>query len=300
MQSRKMKLTGGELAFKWTNDIVLFCVLVITLLPLLFVLNASISDTRLVLKGKVLLIPKGINFQGYKKVLEHESIMRGYINSIYYSLAGTAVNIIMTVLCAFPLSRKNLAGRGLISGLIVFTMYFSGGMIPTYLVVSKWLRLKNTVFAIILPGAISVYNMIIVRSYFMNSIPEELNDAALIDGCTYLRMLLQVVLPLSVPVLAVVTMYYLVGHWNSWFSAMIYLTEQDRYPLQLVLKSILVESNSVLTNDPDVGEDAMAKVLNAEAIKYAVIVVASAPVLAIYPFLQRFFVKGIMVGALKG
>ena len=183
---------------------------------------------------------------------------------------------------------------------VVFTMYFSGGLIPTYLVVSKWLKLRNTVWAIVLPGAISVYNMLIVRSYFINSIPSELNEAARIDGCSDMRLLIRIVLPLSAPVLAVVGMYYLVGHWNSWFSALIYMTSKDRYPLQLVLKSVLVDGAAeVMLEDVDMASY-QKQVLMAESIKYAVIVTASAPVLILYPFLQKFFVKGVMVGAIKG
>ena len=247
----------------------------------------------------MILLPKGFNVDAYKKVFQHEALMRGYLNSIYYTVVGTLVNMVMTVICAHPLSYKGLPGTKVIMALIVFTMYFSGGIIPTYLVVNRWLGMGNTVWAIVIPGAISVYNMLIVRSYFVNSIPAELKDAAMIDGCSDFRMLISVIIPLSLPVLAVVTMYYTVGHWNSWFSALIYMSDKKYYPLQLVLKSVLVDGSESLVNESDL-ESALNQIMLSEAIKYSVIVVASVPVLLIYPFLQRFFVKGVMVGAIKG
>ena len=287
-------------AFDAINVSLLVIVLIITLYPLVYVLSASFSDPMEVVKGNMVLFPKGLNVTSYARVFAHDEIMNGYLNSIIYTLSGTAVNMIMTILCAYPLSRKDLEGRGIIMGLIVFTMYFSGGLIPSYLVVSKWLHLRNTIWALVLPGAISVYNMLIVRNYFVNSIPGELNDAAMIDGCSDMRLLIKIVIPLSAPVLAVVGMYYIVGHWNSWFSALIYMTSKKRYPLQLVLKGILVDgSESSLLDDGDM-ESYLRQVMLSESIKYSVIVVASAPVLALYPFLQKFFVKGVMVGAIKG
>ncbi len=294
------KRTGSDKHFAVVNVCVMSFTLAITLYPLLYVLSASFSDPLEVIKGNMVLLPKGLTITSYERVFKHKDIMTGYLNSIIYTLSGTVINMIMTVLCAYPLSRKDLEGRGIIMGLIVFTMYFSGGLIPTYLVVSKWLNMRNTIWAIIIPGAISVYNMLIVRNYFINSIPGELNDAAMIDGCSDFRLLAYVVLPLSAPVLAVVGMYYMVSHWNSWFNALIYMTSKTRYPLQLVLKSILVDgSESSLLEDGDM-ETYLKQIMLSESIKYSVIVVASVPVLLLYPFLQKFFVKGVMVGAVKG
>ncbi|GHU79106.1 sugar ABC transporter permease [Clostridia bacterium] len=293
------KRQGGEKIIGCLNTVLLLFIMLCALYPLVFVVSSSFSEPAEVLKGNVLLFPKGINVDSYRRVFAHDSIMRGYLNSLIYTVAGTLVNMIMTVLCAYPLSRKDLVGKTTITSLIVFTMYFSGGLIPTYLVVSRWLNLKNTIFALVLPGAISVYNMIIMRSYFVSSIPDELNDAALIDGCSHIRLLTRVMLPLSMPVLAVVGMYYLVGHWNAWFDALIYMSDRKRYPLQLVLKSVLVDGTESLVSETDL-ETAVNQLMLSESIKYAVIVVASVPVLLIYPFLQRFFVKGVMVGALKG
>jgi len=294
-----MKRSKGEQRLAYVNAAVLVIVMIVTLYPMLFVLSASFSEPSAVLKGEVLLFPKGFNVDSYKKVFEHKAIMTGYANSLLYTVTGTVVNMVMTVICAYPLSRKNLPGGNIIMAMIVFTMYFSGGIIPTYLVVNRWLGLGNTIFALILPGAISVYNMIIVRSYFVSSIPSELNDAAMIDGCSDVRLLTSVIIPLSTPVLAVVAMYYTVGHWNAWFDALIYMSDKKYYPLQLVLKSVLIDGSESLVSETDL-ESALNQVMLSEAIKYAVIVVASVPVLVIYPFLQRFFVKGVMVGAIKG
>ena len=295
----KMKRSKGEKRLACINVVMLTFVLLITLYPMLFVLNASFSESSAVYRGEVFLLPKGFNCDSYKRVFEHQAIMTGYANSLLYTVTGTIVNMAMTIIAAYPLSRKNLPFSKIIMGLIVFTMYFSGGIIPTYLVVDKWLGLGNTIFALILPGAISVYNMIIVRSYFVSSIPSELNDAAMIDGCSDVRLLLSVVLPLSLPVLAVIAMYYMVSHWNAWFDALIYMSDKKYYPLQLVLKSVLIDGSESLVSESDL-ESALTQVMLSESIKYSIIVVASVPVLAIYPFLQRFFIKGVMVGALKG
>lgn len=298
--SETMKRRGhNEKIFAACNASLLFVVLVLCLYPLIYVLSASFSDPAVVISGEMLLFPKDVTLDSYERVFAHPDIMVGYKNTLIYTVLGTAVNMIMTVLCAYPLSRKDLGGRGLIMALIVFTMYFSGGLIPTYLVVSRWLNLKNTVWAVVLPGAISVYNMIIVRNYFVNSIPGDLNEAAMIDGCSDFRLLGSIILPLSMPVLAVVGMYYMVGHWNSWYSAMLYMTKKSFYPLQLVLKTILITDPEALLDASDT-EDVMRQIMLTESIKYSVIVVASAPMLAVYPFLQKFFVKGVMVGAIKG
>ena len=298
--SETMKRRGhNEKIFAACNASLLFVVLVLCLYPLIYVLSASFSDPAVVISGEMLLFPKNVTLDSYERVFAHSDIMLGYKNTLIYTVLGTAVNMIMTVLCAYPLSRRDLGGRNVIMGLIVFTMYFSGGLIPTYLVVSRWLNLKNTVWAVVLPGAISVYNMIIMRNYFVSSIPGELNEAAMIDGCSDFRLLGSIVLPLSMPVLAVIGMYYMVGHWNSWYDAMLYMTKKKFYPLQLVLKTILVVDPESMLDSAD-SADVMRQIMLTESIKYSVIVVASAPMLAVYPFLQKFFVKGVMVGAING
>ena len=213
-------------------------------------------------------------------------------------MTGTAINLVMTILAAYPLSRKDWVGRGFFMGVLMFTMFFSGGIIPTYLMMNS-LGMINTVWAMILPGAVSVYNTIIMRTFFVNSIPPELQEAAQVDGCSNTRLLLQIVLPLSKQILAVMVLFYGVAHWNAFFNALIYLTESKRYPLQLVLRSILIQNTASQDMLGDL--DTMgSRVMMAETIKYALIIVSTLPMMILYPFLQRFFEKGVMVGAVKG
>ena len=297
--SEKIKRKGSEKIFAGVNASLLFLVLVISLYPLIYVFSASISDPALVIRGEIVLLPRNIVPDAYQRVFAHRDIMTGYKNTLIYTVVGVIVNMIMTILCAYPLSRRDLGGRKVIMALIVFTMYFSGGLIPTYLVVSRWLGLRNTIWAVVLPGAISVYNMLIMRNYFMNSIPGDIHEAAQMDGCSDFMLLWRIILPLSMPVLAVIGMYYMVGHWNSWYTAMLYMTKKQYYPLQLVLKSVLVDGSENMLDTADT-EDVLRQIMLTESIKYAVIVVASVPMLIAYPFLQKFFVKGVMVGAIKG
>lgn len=224
--------------------------------------------------------------------------MTGYRNTIAYTLAGTALNIMLSIAAAYPLSRRNLKGKGLVMGMMVFTMFFSGGLIPTYITISN-LGLLNTFAVMILPTAISVYNVMIMRTFFMNSIPYELEEAAYVDGATHFRTLYSVVLPLSKPILAVMVLFYAIAHWNSYFNAMIYLSDKERYPLQLVLRTILVQSQSSEEILADV-QGTFNRMLMSETIKYALIIVASVPVLCLYPFLQKYFVQGVMIGSVKG
>lgn len=272
-------------------------ILVLVLYPLLFVVSASFSSPDQVLNGNVVLWPKGLTLEPYRKVFENQAIWTGYKNTVLYTVLGTAVNIIMTVMAAYPLSRKDLPLRNLLMLLIVFTMYFTGGMIPTYLLVRD-LHMDNTIWAMILPGAIATYNLIVMRTFFQTNIPDELYESAMLDGCSNLRMLFSIVLPLSKAILAVMVLFYSVAHWNAYFNALIYLRSERLYPLQLILREILIlnQSEEMGTNNAGMAE----KVLMAESIKYSVIIVSSLPVLFFYPFLQRYFVKGVMVGAIKG
>ena len=231
-------------------------------------------------------------------VFRDSMIMTGYRNTLYYTILGTAINLVMTVLAAYPLSRKDWVGRGFFMAVVMFTMFFSGGTIPTYLLMND-LGLINTTWAIVLPGAVSVYNAIVMRTFFINSIPLELQEAAQVDGCSNTRLLLRIVLPLSKPILAVMVLFYGVAHWNAFFGALIYITESDRYPLQLVLRSILIQntaSQDMLGEVDTLGN----RVMLAETIKYALIIVSTLPMMVLYPFLQRFFEKGVMVGSVKG
>lgn len=293
------RMSRGDVIFEVVNCVFLGLIAVVILYPLIYVVSASFSDAMTVTSGKMILWPVDLTLENYKEVFKNENIIWGFRNSIIILLAGTSVNLVMTVLAAFPLSRRDLWGRGVLMKLITFTMFFSGGLIPTYLMVGKTLGLMNNWLALILPGAISVYNMIIMRTYFMTSIPYELQEAAEIDGCSPLGTLIRIILPLSGPVLAVIALYYGVGHWNSYFNALLYISDDKLAPLQLYLRKVLTLNNaqSLMT----MGSDEMARqAMRAETIKYSVIVVSSIPMLVIYPFVQRFFVKGVMIGAVKG
>lgn len=279
-----------------------YCLLIIVMLlvlyPLYFVLIASFSSPQLVLSGDIWLWPKGISWRGYEKLFQNREIMQGYGNTILYTVSGTAINLALTVAAAFPLSRRNFMGRHWISGFMVFTMFFSGGLIPTYLLI-KQLGLLNTYWVMVLPGAVSVWNIMLMRTFFQSGLPFELQEAAAIDGCSNLRILWRIVLPLSAPILAVMVLFYSVGHWNAYFNALIYLSDRDKYPLQLILREILIQGE---TKDMvDVSEGSLSNsMLDVESIKYAIVIVANLPILILYPFLQKYFNKGVMVGALKG
>ena len=281
----------GDKIFNVINGLLIAVVLIMIIYPLWFVIIASVSDPAKVLGGQVILMPRKFTLEGYRMVFRDPMIMTGYRNTLFYTVTGTAINLVMTILAAYPLSRKDWVGRGFFMGVLMFTMFFSGGIIPTYLMMNS--------LGMILPGAVSVYNTIIMRTFFVNSIPPELQEAAQVDGCSNTRLLLQIVLPLSKQILAVMVLFYGVAHWNAFFNALIYLTESKRYPLQLVLRSILIQNTASQDMLGDL--DTMgSRVMMAETIKYALIIVSTLPMMILYPFLQRFFEKGVMVGAVKG
>jgi putative aldouronate transport system permease protein len=291
-------LSRGDRVFDFLNIIMLSLVLLIILYPLYFVIIASVSDSMLVLQGKVWLWPRGLSFDAYSRVFQNQDILTGYRNVIAYTIIGTLVNLALTIAGAYPLSRRDFAGRNAIMLIITFTMFFSGGIIPTYMIVRN-LGLVNSFWALILPGAVSVWNLIIMRTFFQNTIPTDLQESAFMDGCSNFRLLWSIVLPLSMPVIAVVTLYYAVGHWNSYFQALIYLSDRSKYPLQMFLRELLIQNQ--MQNMMDTDSETMAQqAMVAESLKYAVIVVSSLPVLCLYPFLQRYFAKGVMIGAVKG
>lgn len=271
-------------------------VIIIVLYPLIFVVSASFSDPARVLNGDVWLLPKSLSVEAYKNILQDHSVWTGYGNTILYTAVGTFINVLMTVLAAYPLSRPDLPGRKLLMVIITITMFFNGGLIPTYLLV-KNLGMVDTMWALIIPTAIATYNLIVMRTYFQTSIPWELQEAAHMDGCSNWRLLRSIILPLSKPILAVMVLFYAVGHWNSYFNALIYLREEGLYPLQLVLREILLISSS---DNVDANVGLADKVLLSESIKYAVIIVSSLPVWIMYPLVQRHFVKGVMIGSIKG
>ncbi len=293
----RRSFTTDDQVFNSVVNVFSIITILIVLYPLVFVLSASFSDPDLVLKGEVLLLPKGITLEPYRMVLQNEKIWLGYRNTIVYTLLGTAINLVMTIMLAYPLSRKDMPFRRAITLFVVFTMYFNGGMIPTYLLVRD-IGIYDSIWAIILPVAITTYNFIIAKTFFENSIPHEMYESAMIDGSSNIRTLISIVLPVSSSIIAVLILFYSVSHWNSYFSALIYLRDETLFPLQIVLRDILLlgQTEQMGTNEVGMGD----KIKMAEGIKYSVIVVSSLPVLILYPFVQKHFVKGVMIGAVKG
>ncbi len=293
----RIKESTGRKVFNFINVFVMCILIVITLYPLLYVIFASFSKSSELMKNSgILLKPAGLSTAAYQAVFKNPNIIRGYRNTLIILVLGTFINIVMTSLAAYFFSRKDVMFQKPLMMYVMFTMFFSGGMIPNYLIV-KNLGLLNTIWALVLPTAISTYNMIIMRTGFA-AIPESLIESAKIDGANHLTILMRIVFPLAKPTIAVIVLYYAVAHWNSWFSAMIYLQKnRNLQPLQLVLRSILMDNdtNSMQNAAGNTGDQEQI----AETIKYAVIVVATLPILAIYPFLQKYFVKGITVGAVK-
>lgn len=290
------RITKGQRIFDACNTVFLVLLCIAMFYPMWHVIMASFSvPGELAMKNGILLSPAGFSFNAYKSMFRHPLISRSYLNSIILLVSSVSVSMLLTVVCAFVLSRTNVMLNKFFNKMIVFTMFVSGGMIATYLLVARTLGLNDTYWALILPHALSVQNMIIMRTSFYG-IPDSLSEAAEIDGATQWQILWKVVLPLSKSILAVITLYYAVGVWNSWFNASIYLTSREKYPLQLVMREILIANNT----------DAMAGVGSedqeslAETIKHATIVAATLPILCVYPFLQKHFTKGVMIGAVKG
>lgn len=290
--------TRGDRIFDAINVAALCLLLAVILYPLIYVLSCSFSDPLLVVQSKITFLPLKPTLVAYQRVFRNELIMTGYQNTLFYTLLGTALNVAVTTMMAYPLSRHDFAARRPITMLTAFTMLFSGGMIPTFLVV-KNLGLIDTVWSLVLPGLVSPWNMFIMKNYFQTSIPTELYEAASIDGADNFHLLQSVVLPLSAPIVAVMVLYYGVAHWNSYFNALLYLRDRTRYPLQLVLRSFF-SANDYSEQGGAGGDSGMTALLVSETMKYALIVIASGPILCLYPLLQRFFVKGVMLGAIKG
>ena len=297
-KSKFRQMSTGDRVFTIVNYSLLMLVLIIELYPLVYVVAASFSDPQAVVSGKVFLFPVNPTLKGYAAVFKNKKILTGFSNSIFYLIVGTVLNLVMTMLCAYPLSRKEFRARGFLSMFFVFTMYFSGGMVPAYILVNK-LGMINTRWSMIIPMAMSTYNMIICRTYIVNSIPDELYEASQMDGCTPFRYMLSVVVPLSKPILAVLTLYYGVVRWNDYFNAMLYLYKDNLQPLTIVMKEILIMSQVDMTQVTDAS--AVSKLQGmSELLKYSTIVVASLPVMLLYPLIQTHLVKGVMIGAVKG
>lgn len=291
--------SGADKLFAILNTIFMSVIFIAVLYPIIYIVSASFSDSQAVVSGEVWLWPVRPSLEGYKAVFEYKQVWVGFRNSIIYTVTGTLVNIVMTVLAAYPLSRKDFYGKNIFMVLFMFTTMFSGGLIPGYLLIRD-LGMLDTIWSMILPGALTVWNVIITRTYFQMSIPHELLEAAQLDGCNDFQFVWKIVVRLSGPILAVITLYYAAANWNQYFNAMLYLKTQDHYPLQLVLKDILIKNDvdvGMLSGDP---QDAARREALKTLLKYSLIVISSFPLLVFYPFVQKYLVKGVMVGSLKG
>lgn len=295
-----VKDTAADRIFNIVNVTLLGIIALVVLYPLYFILVASVTDPHIVNSGRILLYPVKFYAKGYEKIFAYASIWTGYKNSLIYMVLGTTVNMCVTIPSAYALSRKDFVGRGILLKIFAFTMFFSGGMIPSY-IINTSLGLRGNIWSMILPGALSVWNMMIARTFFESSLPGELLDAAHIDGCSDFRFFFQMALPLSKAMLAVITLYYAVGHWNGYFHALIYLNKESQFPLQLVLRNLLIvnQVSEMAGSGADL-LDTAERLKVVEQLKYGIIVVASVPLLVLYPFLQRFFTKGVLIGSIKG
>jgi len=294
LATTKIRESGRDRIFLNVLYGISFLILLVEIYPLIYVVSASFSSSDAISLGKVYLWPVEVNLKGYEMLMKNKDILIGFKNSVIYLVLGTTINMVLTMLLAYPLSRKEMPGRNLLMLFVVITMYIQGGLIPTFLLVDS-MGMVNKVWGLVLPTAIVTTNMIIMRTYFQNTIPDSLREAAFLDGCGDTRFLLSIVLPLSMPILAVIGLYYAVGHWNNYFDALIYLRSSDKQSLQLVLRNILL-ANQLSAGDGSYAESSKLGV----TIKYSVIVFSCIPMMIAYPFVQRFFIKGVMIGALKG
>ena len=302
MKTKPVKRCREDVIFDTVIFIILTLILFIVAYPLYWVIISSFSDPTAVSAGKVLLRPMGFTLKGYAEVFKNCQVMRGFFNSIVITFVGVCVNLAVTLPTAYALSRDNFSGKKPITVFYMITMFFGGGMIPTYLVV-KNMQLLNTIWALVLPGCLSVYNMIVARTFFKSNISEELYEAGEIDGCTQSRFFFQIALPLSKAIIAIMVLYYGVGHWNSYFSALLYISDQDKYPLQLVLRNILITNQTALSQTATTAAARAALQEQQQLIdvmKYSLIIISSVPVLIMYPLVQKHFVKGVMIGSVKG
>lgn len=296
-KAMKVKRSTGDKVFDIVNYTFLIFLTLIVLYPLVYVLSASFSSPYAVTSGQVWLFPKDVSLVGYETVFKDPNIVSGFFYAVYRTVLGTLIGVVMTMMAAYPLSVRDFAGRGVFMKLLTFTMMFGGGLLPSFLNINE-LGLYGTYWALVIPGAVGVYNVIVTRTFIQSTIPYDLYESASLDGCSDLGYFLKVAIPLSKPILAVLTMYVAVGHWNDYFNAMIYL-KSDNYPLQVVLRNIILMNQIDPENMADV--DTMMKMQGlAELLKYSLIVISSVPMLLLYPFIQKHFVKGVMIGAIKG
>lgn len=299
---RRIEVSGSDKAFDVIAFIVLTLILVVVAYPLYFVIISSFSNPSAVAGGLVVWSPVGFTLDGYMAVFNNARVVRGFLNSLLYTSVGTAINLAVTLPTSYALSRDDFSGGKAVTIFYLVTMFVSGGMIPTYLVIQR-LGMLDSIWALVVPGSMSVFNMIVGRTFFKTNLPTELLDAAKIDGCSDAKFFFRIALPLSPALIAILSLYYGVGHWNSYFSALLYISTPNKFPLQLVLRSILILNEAQLTQIPTSAE-AIRALEEArqliELMKYSLIIVSSIPVMIVYPFIQKYFVKGVMVGSLKG
>lgn len=281
------------------SHIIILLVMVILVYPIWAVVVASFSNPTELYKSSFHFWPETVTLDSYKLVFRDDSFLTGIWNSVKYTTVGTFINVILNICAAYPLSKRNFKGQSLLMKLFTFTMFFSGGIVPTYILINK-MHLIDSFWVMILPSAIGTFNVILMRTYFQTNIPQELEDAASVDGCTNFKFLIRIALPLSIPIIVVVALYYGVGHWNDYFTAMMYLTKRQLYPLQLVLREILLENEAGKMLNVATDAAYAERMMSRMGLKYAVIVISTIPILVIYPFVQKFFSKGVMVGAVKG
>ncbi|MCK9253306.1 MAG: carbohydrate ABC transporter permease [Clostridiales bacterium] len=296
-RAMKIKMSRSDRIFTNVNYLFLTVVLVVIFYPLIIVVSSSFSEPQAVISGKVWLFPVGLNFKGYQAVFRYQKIIMGFVNTIIYTVGGTLFGVSMTLLAAYPLSRRDLYGKGILTFIFTFTMLFSGGLIPSYLL-NKALGLVDNRMMLVIAGSMSVYNIIITRTFFRSTLSEEILEATQIDGCDDFNFFLRFVIPLSSTIIAVLVLFIAVGHWNSYQTAIIYIRTESKLPLQIILRNILILSQTAALSG-DVSLELAFSGMQ-DLIKYALIVVASAPILALYPFVQKYFVKGVMIGSLKG
>lgn len=298
MKKKRLTECAQDRVFYLTVNIIVSIIFLIVLYPLIYIVSSSFSSASAVSAGKVFLWPVDFSLAGYAAVFKSKDIWTGFFNSGTYVVVGTIINVIVTLFAAYPLSRKTLPCRNLIMFIFTFTMFFSGGMIPSYILVRN-IGMMNTMWAMIVPGALSVYNMIIVKTFLQSSIPHELLEASKIDGCSDIKYFRAMILPLSKPVIAVIALFYAVGHWNAYFNAFLYLTDDSLFPLQIFLREILIinEVDPAMLVDEEI---IAAKQGLADLMKYSLVIVATVPMLILYPFIQKYFVKGVMIGSIKG
>ena len=302
MNTKHIKMTPGDKVFMGFNYLFVVVATLLVLYPLVYIISASVSDPNAIMKGTMWLLPKGFTWDGYVRIFGNQDIWMGYKNTIIYTIVAVVVNLIFTIPCAYALSRPELFGKNFFIKFMMVTMFFSGGMIPSYLLI-KNLGMLDTMWALILPGATSVYNIIVTRSFFETSVPRELEESAIVDGASDFTIFFKIVLPLSAPIIAVIALFVGVGRWNGFMDALIYLSDRSKYPLQMILRELLIlqdMSSNTTSSSTSVQMAAYKQAQLAAIIKYGVMIVSTLPIIVVYPFLQRYFVKGMLVGSLKG